>query len=63
VFAPENADQQTAGDYYLAWAEHRFQVDDSWGAEGQLRDILNNANLPAKQTIDWGHFWDEWTPV
>ncbi|WP_075237637.1 hypothetical protein [Mycobacterium colombiense] len=62
VFAPENVGQHAPGTSWLSWSQHKFPVNDSWGKQDQFRDLLKR-EAPPKRLLDWGHWWDEWTPV
>lgn len=62
VFAPENVSQHAPGEPCLSWSHHVFPVNDSWGKQQLFRDLLVREG-PPKRALDWGNWWDDWTPV
>jgi hypothetical protein len=64
VFAPENKDQVVPNDgYYLVCLGQRFVINESWGSQDGLRaSIADPLSRRPQLTMEFGDWWDHWTP-
>jgi hypothetical protein len=64
VFAPENKGQVIPDNYYLNWRQHIFHICGWWGWQDHFREIVGPVRSRSPSvTINFAHWWDNWTPV
>jgi hypothetical protein len=62
VFAPENKGQPIPDGYHLKWHTHTFMINQWWGRHDLVRDIIATVEIPVV-TMNFGDWWDDWTPL
>ncbi|KAA8889882.1 hypothetical protein F3087_00700 [Nocardia colli] len=62
VFAPENAGQQIAPEYYLSVFDQEFTIADWWGRADDFRAATATVER-VKVEMDWTDWWDNWQPL